>query len=458
MQKNFLWSAFTALILSGCLNPDIPPLPPHATQSDVTVNNRWWEEFHDASLNQLMDDALKESLSLNAAKQRVLQAYATLQSKEASTLPTVNAIGTGGAQNELKGVESKKDTYTATLAASYEVDLFGKKEDATQSTEATFKATQEALHISSITLAAEITTAWYTLAQKQESLTLLNEQQNVAQKILAITKITHESGKNSITDVWQQEQYLQSLASQKITLLADIDTQIRAINILLGRSPLSALPLSKNAQLIALPAIPEVGIPATKLLQRPDVKQAFYTLQASHYDLAEAIKNQYPTLSISLSTLSSATQFSNLLDTIIATATGTLSGTLYDGGNKEALVKKARFITKERSFSYQQTLIGAFNETLEAEHKEAMQTRYNAQLNERLILARAIFERQQSKYLYGTVQYLSVLNAQQSLQELEQTQLTKELENIKYRIALYRSLGGAFITQDIDHEWRNYDN
>ncbi|MDD2384737.1 MAG: TolC family protein [Sulfurospirillaceae bacterium] len=458
MQKRAFLLSMMVFFLSGCINPDIPPLPLQPSQHTQITDNRWWEEFQDTNLNQLIDDALKESLSLAAAKERVLQAYATLQMKRASTMPSLGATGTAGRQDELKGVESQKDTYTATLNASYEIDLFGKKEDATNASEASFKAMQEALHVSSISLAAEISIAWYTLAQKQESLVLLQEQIKVAQKILTITKLTHERGKNSITDVWQQEQYIKSLEAQVLTLQADTDTQIRSLNILLGRSPLSALPSTSQAKLIPLPPIPDVGIPATKLLARPDVQQAFYTLQSAHYDLAEAIKNQYPSFSISLSTLASSTQFSNLLDTIIATATGTISGTLYDGGNKEALVKKARFITKERSYTYQQTLIVAFNETLEAAHKESMQTRYNTQLDERLKLARSILERQQTKYLYGIVEYLNVLSAQQSLQDLEQMKLSKELENIKYRIALYRSLGGAFITHDVDKEWKNYDN
>ncbi len=456
-QHTFL--LLTLFFLAGCVNPNIPPLPPQSINSESnTSTQQWWREFHDTHLNSLVESALQESLTLSMAKQRVLQSYALVQTQKAANRPSVSASMSGGGQDELKGTESQKETYTATLNASYEIDIFGKKDDALNASIASFNATQEALHVSSISLAAEISIAWYSLAQKQESLALLKEQQNVAQKILAITRLKHESGQNSVTDVWQQEQYIQSLQAQMILLEGDIDTQYRALNILLGRSPLSPINEATEAKLIPLPPIPEVGIPATKLLLRPDVKQAFYNLQASHYDMAEAIKNQYPSFSLSLSTLATSTQFSSLLDTIIATAAATISGTLYDGGNKEALVKKAKFISNERSLNYKQTLLLAFNETLEAQHKEQMQARYNLQLDERIALARFIFERQQNKYLYGIVEYLSVLNAQQSLQELEQTKLSKELEIIKYRIALYRSLGGGFISLDNDKEWRNYDN
>ncbi|MCD8477519.1 MAG: hypothetical protein LRY68_06125 [Sulfurospirillum sp.] len=55
----------------------------------------------------------------------------------------------------------------------------------------------------------------------------------------------------------------------------------------------------------------------------------FFSLESSNYSLSEAIKNQYPSLNLSLNTVATATHFSNLLDTIIATATATLSGTLF---------------------------------------------------------------------------------------------------------------------------------
>lgn len=440
-----------ALLLSGCISPKLPTLPQSPPpQSKVDT---WWMEFGDEKLNLLVHDALKESLTLQAAKQRVLQSYALLQNKNAGDFPTLSLSGSTNLQDELKGKESKKETYTATLSASYEIDIFSKRDDAINSQKATFFATHEALHVSSISLVADLATAWFTLGYKQESLALLEEQLQIAFKILELTKFKHQSGKNSITDIWQQEQYIKNLEAQKIILLGDIETQKRAINILLGRSPLEEIPFAKEAKLITLPPSPEVGIFATKLLVRPDVKQAFYNLQASSFDLSEAIKNQYPSLNLSLSAIGTSTQFSTLLDTIIGSAMASLSGTLFDAGAKEALVKKALFISNERSLLYKQTLLQAFNDVQNAQANEITQTLYMYHLNERVALANAIFDRQQTKYLYGVIEYLNVLNAQQSLQELEQTRLSKHLELIKYRIALYRSLGGGLIEYDIEKEF-----
>jgi len=446
-----------SLCLSGCLAPTPPPLPTSPPQEKH--DDTWWHELGDAQFNTLAQNLIRENLSLEMAKQRVLQAYATVHTKEAALLPSLSISGSGSVQNELKGDEAYADTYLATLGASYEVDLFGKKRDALSAAENSFLSTFEALHITTISLMAELANTWYTLGYKQESLALLKEQRAVAHKVLAISKLKHESGKSSITDVWQQEQLIASLNTQMTTLQGDIDAHKRAINLLLGRSVLEELPQASQAQLITLPPQPDIGIPATKLLNRPDVKQAYYTLAAANASLAEAIKNQYPSLTFSLSvgSLKTVTHFSDLLDTIIGTAMASISGTLFDGGAKEALVKQAHFLSKERSLNYKHVMLQAFGEVQEAQNREINLTLYLHQLNGRIILARNIFDRQREKYLLGVVEYLSVLSAQQSLYDVEQTYLSKKLELIKYRIALHRSLAGGFLDRSILEDWSSYE-
>ena len=454
---NILVAVSMSLWLSGCLSPTPPPLPtppPQEIHADA-----WWHELGDAHFNTLADTLIGNNLSLEMAKQRVLQAYATVHAKEAALLPSISMSGSGSVQNELKGNEAYADTYLASLGASYEVDLFGKKRDALSASENSFLGTFEALHVSTISLVAELANTWYTLGYKQESLTLLKEQRAVAHKVLAISKLKHESGKSSITDVWQQEQLIASLNTQMTTLQGDIDAHKRAINLLLGHSVLEELPLSKEAKLITLSAQPDVGIPATKLLNRPDVKQAYYSLASANASLAEAIKNQYPSLNLSLSvgSLKTVTHFSDLLDTIIGTAMASISGTLFDGGAKEALVKQAHFLSKERSLNYKQVMLQAFGEVQEAQNREINLTLYLRELDGRITLAQNIFDRQREKYLLGVVEYLSVLSAEQSLYDLEQTRLSKRVELIKYRIALHRSLAGGFLDRSILEDWSSYE-
>ncbi|MDD3462641.1 MAG: TolC family protein [Sulfurospirillaceae bacterium] len=442
-------------LLGGCAKQEpIPtPLPNFnslSESSEKSIESKWWKEFDDENLNLLIEESLSQNFTLKAAKERILQAQATLKYKNASNLPSINASGGIGLYDEVKGTESKKDTYDASLKASYEVDFLGKRDDIDASATASFLASNEAMQSVAISIVSELSTAWFTLAQKEESLTLLEEQLHLADKILKIAKLRLESGKNSITDIWQQEQYIKSLLAQKIVLQEDAQAQIRAINILRGKSPISDLAL--KPKLIATLKPIEVGIPAVKLVNRPDVKQSFYKLQAFNADMSEAIKNQYPSLNVSMGLAVSSLQFSKLLDTIVASAIGALTSTLYDGGAKEALIEKTRSIAQEEAHNYAQTMLKAFGEAQEALRRENMQILYIRNIDERLLLADKTFKRQQEKYNYGTTDYLNVLTSQQSLQTLEQTKLSEQLKLIQYRISLYRSLGGGFLNTDTAKE------
>jgi NodT family efflux transporter outer membrane factor (OMF) lipoprotein len=458
MNKLFqtLFYGGAVLLLSGCLSPTPPTLPsPPKEEQHIEP---WWTEFHDESLNQLVTAALHENLTLQSAQQRVLQAYATLHVKEAANLPSVTLSSTATLQDEIKGVNAQSEAYKATLSASYEADLFGARSHAIDAQKASYLASYEAMQVSGISLVAELSNAWYTLAYKKESLALLEEQFDVAYKMLALTRLKHQSGTNSITDVWQQEQYIKNLEAQKITLQGDIQTQIRALNLLLGRSVLTDLPQTQNARLITIPPQPEVGIAATKLLHRPDVKQAFYTLKSANEALGEAVANQYPTLNLSLSSIAGSSHFSTLLDTIIGSAVASLSGTIFDAGAKEAQVKKSLFSANEYALAYKATLLEAFSEVQDALEAEKTQTQYLNHLDQRVHFAKIIYERQKAKYAYGIETYLSVLNAQQSLQELEQTRLLKRLNLISERIALHRALAGGLFYYDVKQAWRDYEN
>ena len=128
MKQAFTLASFALVLLfSGCISPTPPSLPSPPAQSAEKIE--WWKELGDAHLNQLAADALKESLSLQMAKQRVLQAYALSQNKQATLLPSLGYSSSATLKDEFKGVESNQDLYTANLTASYEVDIFGKKSD-----------------------------------------------------------------------------------------------------------------------------------------------------------------------------------------------------------------------------------------------------------------------------------------------------------------------------------------
>lgn len=94
----------SAISMSGCaMIPDFGTPPPMKTvtqlKSDQSFPHQngqwpkdyWWKKYDDEQLNGLIDDALKNSPTLNIAEARVKQAQAMTQSASGSLFPEVTA-------------------------------------------------------------------------------------------------------------------------------------------------------------------------------------------------------------------------------------------------------------------------------------------------------------------------------------------------------------------------------
>ncbi|OQX34701.1 MAG: hypothetical protein B0D91_12000 [Oceanospirillales bacterium LUC14_002_19_P2] len=83
--------------------------------------------------------------------------------------------------------------------------------------------------------------------------------------------------------------------------------------------------------------------------------------------------------------------------------------------------------------------------------REGHQQAYLTQLTQQVTLATQILDQTQLRYAKGATDYLNVLQAQKSLQDLQRQHLTAKRQLIEYRIALYRALAGGWHPDNTDH-------
>ena len=87
---------------------------------------------------------------------------------------------------------------------------------------------------------------------------------------------------------------------------------------------------------------------------------------------------------------------------------------------------------------YQQTLLEALQETEDALTNEYRQQRYLERLDEQLRLSRETVDNLRLRYLRGATDYLDVLDALLTRQDLQVEYLTARRQLLDYRINLYR--------------------
>src|ERR1044071_9300722 len=149
--------ALLPLVLSGCIvsrvDPEKPELPLPAAlpaQVDATAQlpDPWWTIFHDPTLDKLVEEALAHNADVAVAAGRVAEARAGLRITNADRLPNVDVQGEGTRSkdslfvNTVPGVSRYRTIYTVQGAVSYELDLWGRYQRASESARAALLNTE----------------------------------------------------------------------------------------------------------------------------------------------------------------------------------------------------------------------------------------------------------------------------------------------------------------------------
>jgi multidrug efflux system outer membrane protein len=141
------------------------------------AGGQWWKIYGDAGLDKLVEEALAGNANLALAVARVDESRAQVGLAQADQAPSVDAGFNRSRQQNSRstatafpGVPREYNDYRATLSVSYELDLWGRLRNATTAARAELLATESARETVRITLAADVTQAYFALRAYDEQI------------------------------------------------------------------------------------------------------------------------------------------------------------------------------------------------------------------------------------------------------------------------------------------------
>lgn len=448
--KPYAWYSLllALLFLAGCATPLSSPtdirqanleLPEQFSEPGVQPpRNAWWQSFGDEHLNQLVQKALAGNLGLKASFQRLQQAKAVADRQSAGLFPTLDA--TAGAERQ-ESDASDDNLFRAGLTASYEIDLWGRVQALSEAEALRAAASMADYQAAGVSLSGEITSTWFQLIEQRAQLELAETQLNTNQNVLKVIESRFATGQGGSTDVLRQRQLVIASRERVSNIQGDITLLENQLSVLLGQAP-GGESLPDRNTLPALPPLPDTGIPAELLQRRPDLQRAFLQVQAADQDLAAAISNRFPRLSIEASVTAQSDDTSDLFDNWLATLAGNLVAPIVDGGQRRAEVRRSEAAMAELVQQYGQTALTAIQEVEDALAREQQQQRRLQSLEKQRQLADTTYLQLRTQYLNGGVSYIEVLTALQDRQDLQRTILTSRQQLLTARVGLYRALAG----------------
>lgn len=423
---------------------DVPPTFSSISENEAPLD-RWWLSLGDANLNSLIATSLSSNLNLQMAWDRLKQARALAKKSGADLLPSLDGsviVKRESVKNDGNG-RVTDSTHSLGIAASYEIDLWGRVQAGKQAAELDLLAVGEELRTAAVSLTGDVAIAWYELLEQRQQNQLLVQQIDINEKYLQLIVSKFKNGQSGATDVLQQRQTLEATRGELIMARGNEKLLEHQLAILLGQTSENFSPPAGGVS-VTLPPVPSPGIPAELIEQRPDIRMVHYQVQAADKRVAAALADRFPKVSLSADSESSSGSIRNLFDDWITNLAVNITAPIFDGGKRTAEVDRAQALADEALHKYGQTILTAIKEVEDALWAESRQQKYVESLNDQLALSSLAMEQTKERYINGDMEFLRFLTTILTHQNLQRSRIKAELDLIKYRISLYRALAGGW--------------
>lgn len=453
------WALALALLLMGCA-PFRPPSAtppaadiasawqaplPHAGQASELT--RWWGQFNDPELSDLIEAAQRVSPSLSSAANRIAQARAARVAAGAAMLPQVQAAGQA---TRTRSDPSSPVTQSQGLGlqASWELDLFGGAGAARTAAIARLAGAQAGWHEARVSVAAETATSYVALRACEAQLQQARLDSASRAETERLTSLSAKAGFQAPANA----ALARASAAQGRNLLvrqqAQCDSLVKSLVAITGWPEPELRQRLANAT-ARVPDASPIGVatvPASLLQQRPDLYNAAQAVLAAAAEQTQATAARYPQIKL----------LGNVGALRVNAAGNTVSGStwslgpleislpVFDGGRLAANQMAAQAAYDDAVLQYQAKVREAVREVEDA--FVALQSTASREQDART--ASAGFDDSlraaQARFRGGLASLFELEDARRSALAAQNAVIELQRERTTAWINLYRALGGGW--------------
>jgi multidrug efflux system outer membrane protein len=463
------------------------------------LNLDWWRLFQDPDLNLLCEEAQETNYDLQAAIARLTQARASAASVKSGFYPVISMSPTasrsgssaqtvttksGGleevsstlgqvstmlgavtaiAQGDRPNVGSLRTDTGAKISSSttsnrfqvpfdlsYEIDFWGRVRRSYESAGAQVQASVYELELMRQTLLADVARNYFNLRALDAQLEILNRNLELYQEQATLTRKQYEVGLVNETNALQAEIQLEATYAQASDLRRQRADLEHAIAILLGKAPVE-FTLEAHPRNTPPPVLP-AGLPADLLSRRPDIAAAEQNLVAACAEIGVAQADFLPSIKLMGSAGVQSAKLEDLLDWRSKNWSfgPSISLPIFQGGKLKANLQKAQARYEELLAVYHNSILNAFKD-VEDSLNDIHGRSEEAEAREKAVAsAREYLRLVQIQYDTGIIDYLNVINAEQTLLNNELSEVQAVKERLISTVLLIKALGGGWDSESHD--------
>jgi multidrug efflux system outer membrane protein len=455
--------------LPGCALTRVDPETPELTLPQALPDGRpttggdvvspaaslpapWWRIFADEELDRLIDEGLARNTDVAVAAARVAQARAAAQIAGADRLPSLDVAAGASRSREsairqpVQGARVTSNEYYANAGVSYELDLWGRYQHASEAARARLLASELDRETVLLSLSGDIARAYFALQAAASQAHRARETLVNREESLRIERIREEGGESDEYTLRRVEAEVASARTSAHQFELEEARRANALSVLLGRSPREMIdqrisfadePVSGPA-----PTLPP-GLPSAVLENRPDIRAAGALLEAAAADMGVARAELFPSISLTGVFGWASLELEDLFSAPNEewSVAGSILQPVFQGGRLRAGVSRADALRQERRAEYARAVQTAFREVLDGLQGQASLHTIEASATEEAKALGRATELAELRYREGDISYLELLDVRRDYYQTQINLISSHRDALTNAVDLALALG-----------------
>lgn len=422
----------------------------------------WWQVFNDPILNQLIDNAYSQNLSLQVAGLRILEARAQLGFATGLRYPQSQSVQAGYARSTSSenappfsnlppaigdNIDNTVNVVSTSFNIAWEADVWGKFRRGIEAADANLAANMLNYDAVLVSLTGDVALVYTSIRTTEQQLAYTRSNATLQQRGLNLAETRFELGATSELDVEQSKSLLNSTEAIIPSLEMNLRQTKNALSLLLGLPPgdLADI-LGESGTLPVAPTQAAVGIPAELIRRRPDVRAAEMAAATQSAAIGVSAADLYPQFVLAGSIGLAGESFSDQFESGSRTGSITplINWNIFNYGRirNNVRVQDARF--QQLVVNYENVVLNALREVengLIGFLRSQQQVGY---LNLAVTASQRSVELSLDQYDAGLIDYQRVLDSQTSLLSQQNSLAKAQGSVISSLVSTYRALGGGW--------------
>jgi NodT family efflux transporter outer membrane factor (OMF) lipoprotein len=485
--------AASVVLLSGCdltwEKPEVAVPPPAtfreakaATTTPIPRGPDFAAKFGSKELTRLVEQAVGDNLDIAAAAARITQADAQARLASAALWPSVSMqdigrttrvpgtttnIASAGAnitpastltgasqQTPLTGFRAREfGFFQLGLTASYEIDFWGKNEDASNAARLLANASRFNRDTVEISAVASVINAYFQVLTAQDRLRIAHNNVAIAERVNRAIQARFAVGVASALDTAQQESVLAQARATIPPLEQTLRQTKNQLALLTGQTPESVEIKGGSLTKLTFPTV-KPGLPSEVLLRRPDVAEAEARLASQEFSVLQARAAFFPSLTLTGQYGVQSALLHNLIrpEAIAWQAAMNLAQPIFDGFAIQGQYENQKGRYAELAALYRKQIISALTDAENAliAVKETAAA-LKAQTAAAAAAARALTVAE-VRLQEGTIDIITLSTTQTTLFGAQDQLAVTRLTYFQAATSLYQALGGGWSPTTRDAE------